>query len=1361
MSALLETITSYLPPAVLRHIIKQTEPAPYLERYEATVFFADVSGFTMLTEQLAKMGPEGAEELTRILNIYFGQLIEMITGYGGEVIKFAGDALLALWTTTPEADLSAQTRRAAQCGLAVQEKFQNYTTDGLVQAQLHLRVGIGAGGVFGAYVGGKLNHWEFVVAGEPLVQMSQAEHQAQPGEVVLSGTAWKLVEKTCQGENRPENCVKLTAVIEPLALRQAETLALTSDLELRVRPYLPGAIVARLSAGQSAWLAELRRVTIIFLNLPGLNINLGLEQAQSIFETLQDCLYHFEGSINKMSVDDKGVTLIGVLGLPPLAHEDDAVRAVQAAMLMQKNLKEMGVENSIGITSGRVFCGSVGSDQRREYTVMGDTVNLSARLMQAAAGTDDILCDENTFLAARQRIEFEALPLLKVKGKAAMIAVYRPRRELKVELRVKQALVGRVAERQILHSLIQKLKSTAETSAVIIEADAGLGKSRLLEDALDFAESLGLQIYLGSADAIEQNTPYYAWRAVFGQLLGLNSVAESSVEDRQAFVVSQLENLPELRMLAPLLAVVLPFEWPNNELTAQMQGQVRADNTLKLLVGILREVTKVHQLVVAIEDAHWLDSASWALLKAVGREIQPLLVMVATRPLGNQPPLEYTQLRNLTTTRQVTLELMQPEEVLTLICYRLGVNDLPDVVADFIQSKAEGHPFYSEELAYALRDMGALQIENGLAQLAPDMGDLNEISLPDNVQGVITSRIDRLGASEQLALKVASVIGRVFALQTLREIHPLEDDRARLEKYLAALSQLDLTLLDRPDPDRVYFFKHIITQEVAYNLMLYSQRRELHQATAQWYEDNHADDLGQYYTVLAHHWTKTDNTAKAIDYLLKAGEQAYHKYANEETLDFLGQALHFLPANDKERRADCERFMGEAYYRMGRLQQSKEHLGRAVALMGYPVPATIALVSAALMQQAWQQLLHRALPGRFLGKASSAERELYLKVVNAYETLGQIYYFENETAIISYITFLSLNLSERGGPSSALARSYAIVSFVAGLVSPWLMQIYWRWAEKTSARLGEQATDAMVAEILGVNGLGVAWWDKTLQMFQKSLDLSRQVGNWKRFEESGNLLGLINLLLGNLPASEQFVEEALRSARQRNDDHTERFSLLVQAQTRLLQGRLEEALNDLAQVANPIEDNPDSDQLFYYGLLAQVQMRRESLGEAHKAAQNAARLIAARNQHTTSYSLPGFAGAAEFYLTACDIGLALPDEIRPVAEQTKLICKALNKFARQFPLARPAALRCQGHYEWLLGNEKKAIKLWQKAVTTARKIKLPLEEGLAQWQLAQHLPAANKQREDYWLQAKTIFERLGASYELRQMQEKKVEVEGA
>jgi len=1012
MPDLLNTLTSYVPALITRRLAADPAPltAPLAERFPAAVLFADITGFTPLTERLGQRGLAGAEELSRILKDYFGPLTLLIHAHGGDVVKFAGDALLAVWkdegqgmkdedTGAGNSSVNLQPStllRVAQCALEVQAKLHNYpAAEGV---RLSLRVGIGAGEMAVAHIGGVFGRWEFVLTGPAITQVSLAEKQAQPGEVILSPEAWALAQTVCDGDENGEGGWRLKNIRTATPSRAITLLELSPEVEPALRAYLPGAILARLAAGQSGWMAELRRVTVLFINLPGFGQDMTLDESHAVMRELQRVIYRYEGSINKLNVDDKGVTLVAALGLPPLAHEDDPARGVLVALDVHTTLARLNRPHAIGITTGRIFCGSVGGERRREYTMLGDTVNLSARLMQAAPSSSSprargesevpILCDETTYQATQARINFESLPAITVKGKAAPVAVYRPLSAHQAIAQPPTKIVGRERERAVLVEAMQTLLRGHSAGVIVVEGEPGIGKSRLVDEVRRQALELGLTTFSGAGDAVEKASAYHGWRGVFTELLAVEAVTDPEARRRQ--VLETLES--DLHERAPLLNDVLPLDLPETDLTQQMAGEGRARNTRQVLVRLIQAAALQAPKVIILEDTHWLDSASWALALDVSDELQrlPLLFLIATRPMPEPLPADFAQLLEAPGLLRLRLEPLPAADALTLVCQRLGVGGLPEPVAALIRDKAEGNPFYSEELAYALRDSGMIQITaDGTCRVTPGM-DLKTVAFPDTVQGVITSRIDRLTPPQQLTIKVASVIGRVFAVSALRDVYPIEADKAQLRDYVAKLETLDLTPLDTPEPDLAYIFKHIITQEVAYNLMLFAQRRDLHHATAEWVERTYAADLSPHYPLLAYHWSKAEVAEKTLTYLEQAGEHAVQSGAYQEALGFFGELLKMAgDARPVAQRAHWERQLGETYYSLGNLAESRKHIEAAVALVGWPVPPAGGPRLVALAQEIGRQVLHQLWPSHFIGRAGE-KRGGYNTAAEAYIRLNQL-----------------------------------------------------------------------------------------------------------------------------------------------------------------------------------------------------------------------------------------------------------------------------------------------------------------------------------------------------------------------------------
>ncbi len=897
-----EQVASYVPARVARQIAAAPDQpeGPRADRFAGAVLLADISGFTALAESLAHRGEVGVEDLTRYLNVYFGRLIDLIVDHGGDIVKFAGDALLAVWPADGE-DLAASTCRAVQCGLAAQEQLHDLPVT--PDVRLSLRIGVSAGSIAILHVGGVEGRRELVATGEPLAGMNAATAQASPGEVAMSADAWAPVRDRIAGEGLPGGAVRVRGVRDPVGRRPAEPIPAGDRQSLLA--YVPRAVVDQVGRGDSSWLAELRRVTVLFVNFPGLTPSTPLTRAHAVMQELQTILFHYEGTINKLSVDDKGASLVAALGLPPLSHEDDAERAVRAALAIRERLAPMQVRHSTGIATGLAFCGIVGNTTRREYTMIGDVVNLAARLMQAAKG--GILCDRATYEAGRARLAFEPLPSIHVKGKAGDVAVFHPADTAAPSggrgAEAAHATVGRLPEQQAIDDAYRALAERGEGAVILFEGMVGIGKSRLIEEARRRARRLGLSCLESRGDAMEKSTAFYAWRGIFEQAFGLDPGA--GPHERQARVSRRVaaRRRPEWVERLALLNPVLRTSFPPTEAITSMDDRARASATYDFLADLLVALPPDgSRQAVLLEDAQWMDSASLALASRLGVRPEPLVMVFAMRPIPGPAFDEIGALSRTPAGRRFDLAPLGPDESIEIACRALGVRRVPDAVEAVIRTKAEGNPLLIQELAGALRDAGLIQVSDGECRLAPGAGDLRSVDLPGSIQGAVTARMDRLSPSQRLVLKFASVVGRVFESDVVERLHRGQAGQPPILDDLRALEAMHVTALERSDPAPAYAFRHLAFQEVTYRQMLFSHRRQLHQAMAELLEERHAAALAAAYPLLALHWRKAVEGGdadpalvwKAIDYLQKAGEQALQNFANHEAVEFLTGALKLL-----------------------------------------------------------------------------------------------------------------------------------------------------------------------------------------------------------------------------------------------------------------------------------------------------------------------------------------------------------------------------------------------------------------------------------------------------------------------------------
>jgi len=687
-----------------------------------------------------------------------------------------------------------------------------------------------------------------------------------------------------------------------------------------------------------------------------------------------------------------------------------------------------------------------------------------------------------------------------VKGWAEPVAVFRPGALSRPRV-PSRSLVGRTQERGQIAERLAALRG-GHGGVLLIEGEAGIGKSRLLDDMVAQAANQRVRVLVGAADAIRTTTPYHAWRGVFESLFDLTDISEPGV--RRTRVLAWLHRRPSLERLAPLLGDVLPLDLPQEEFIGQLQGQVRADNTRRLLVGALRAASQEQPLLIVLEDTHWCDSASWALAWLASQRNPTALLVLALRPLAEPIPDEYQRLNQAPGAQQLHLDPLPADDVAALVRQRLGITSLPQPVADLIGEHAGGNPFFSEELAYTLRDTGVITVTNGTCRIAPG-ADLQEMSLPDTVQGVVLTRIDRLAPPQQLTLKVASVIGRGFAYRLLHDIHPIAADRPSLPGQLEGLQQRSLVLPEAPEPELAWIFKHVITRDVAYELMVRAQRRALHRAIAQWYEQHHAAELARFSPLLAYHWSRTDEAAKAVKYQGSAGEQALASGAYREAVLFLAAALEHDPpppsggsAEARFRRARWERQLAEAHLGFGGTGEGRTHLSQALELLGTPLPATPRQLVGSVLRQLALQAAHRVSPNQAMSRRRWSPEES-LEASRAYMRLTEVFWFANDVPALVHASIQALNLAERAGPSPELARAYSIMCLAAGSVPihP-LARAYARRAEQTARRTGQLWPLGYVRFITCVYTIGTARWAELHEALEEAKGLLERAGTGGR-----------------------------------------------------------------------------------------------------------------------------------------------------------------------------------------------------------------------------------------------------------------------
>jgi predicted ATPase len=514
---------------------------------------------------------------------------------------------------------------------------------------------------------------------------------------------------------------------------------------------------------------------------------------------------------------------------------------------------------------------------------------------------------------------------IRVKGKAepqpvAAVQAPRARKVFRLEEpRHALPMVGRDAERSRIAE-IQSLALAGRGQVVGVLGAAGIGKSRLLADAIRLAHQRGLTGYGAACLATGQNSPYLAWAPIWQAFFHVDPDAPISLQARA--LAQALEDLvPDHQEALPLLGPLLRLALPENSFTRALPPNMRRAALHSLLRDCLATAARAaHQtgggLLLVLEDLHWIDSASLDLLHDLARAIGdlPILIMLSYRPPDDPPP-QLLRIESLPHTARIALESLSLADAEQLIETKLaqlfpsGDDGLaPAGLAAQITDLAQGSPFYIEELLNYLRDRA----------IDPRTARLDQIELPDSLHRLVLSRLGQLSARQQALLKSASIIGRRFPLDWLRgafgALHPAET----LSADLAALARADLVTIDTPEPELAYVFKHVVTQEVVYTSMSAATRAMLHEQLADYLEHLSGSAPERPLDLLAYHYERGADPLKRRHYLRRAGEAAAARFANEAAADYFTRALNMTPPEEHAERFELLLARERTHHLMGR-----------------------------------------------------------------------------------------------------------------------------------------------------------------------------------------------------------------------------------------------------------------------------------------------------------------------------------------------------------------------------------------------------------------------------------------------------------
>ena len=1070
-------------------------------RVTGSLAFVDISGFTRLTERLARKGKVGAEEMSDILSATFAGLLAEARDEGADLVKWGGDAVLLLFQGPDHARRAARAAHRMRAALRVIGRLP--TTSGTVV--LRMSVGVHSGDFDFFLVGDPGIHRELLISGPAASITADTEAAAAAGQIGLSGSAAALLEPRLLGPALLDGRVLRSApagdgpaTIAPVATMMDPAAVLPPP----IREHLLGGAVEPVH----------RLITVAFVQFSGtddLLLTAGPAQlAQALDEVVRNvqhaCADHditfFETDINR----DGGKIML-TAGAPRSADHDEE-RMLRVARVVLDRVGRLPLR--IGVNRGHVFAGDFGPAFRRTYSVKGDAINLAARVMGKAV-PGQVLATTEVVSRSQTLFRTTELPPFMVKGKsqpvhAAEIGALIGTRD---QGRPTLPLIGRAEEKAALSKALEDVRR-GNGRLVEIVGPPGIGKSRLVTELLSQVEDVS--VVTAPCEQYESSTAYFPFRRMLRDILGVPADADADQVARP-LVDRVSRDAPHLVPWLPLLGIPMDLELEPTRETEELDEEFRKgrlEEVVTELLGLLRpDLT-----ILVVEDAQVMDDSSVDLMRRLVDRLGdwPWLVVVTRRgdPTGFVPDPD----SRVTSLRPLPLD---PETALQFVRVALDDHPLPAHALADLAERGGGNPMFLEAL---VRDAGR----------AGSVADL-----PESVEGLVTSQIDRLAPADRTVLRYAAVLGIMVderALDALLDEHDARVPRGALQRLA------DFLVRDRPGWLR---FRNGLLRDVAYEGLPYRRRRTLHDQVGQAIESAASTPESQC-ELLSLHFFHAGRTERAWRYSLLAGERALAKYAHGEAIEFLARAAQSVPSD-----ADA-----------GEVARVYEQLADSRWLVGLPQGAADAYVQA-----------RRRLRGDPVRLAGIIEKEARIDQRR-----------RKHSQAMRRISRGLHELEGISGPGAEMARSLLARRYADSLFSQGRVDDALRWAD-IAARSAEEAVDqdtlAKAYEVLNYIYAG-SGREEPLPYGRLALQAYVELGNLRHQGWCLNNLAMQDFSGGRWDESLGNFRKATEIFRRIGDTAAEGNAIYNEAEILVRQGWYADAqalLPDVLRIARAVEDD--------------------------------------------------------------------------------------------------------------------------------------------------------------------------------------------
>ena len=1130
-----------LSPYVPRLVVDWLRNAPEAthREIEGSLAFLDISGFTRLTERLARHGQEGAEEMSDILNSTFSELLDVGYQDGAGLVKWGGDAMLLLFDGPEHASRAA--RAAFRMRRRMREVGHLQTPAGSVQ--LRMSAGIHSGRFHFFLVGNPDFHRELLVAGPDASLTAELESAAGTGDIAISEETAALIPDGCVG--RP--------VGPGLLLRNEPTIATVgippakSVHGLDLAEVLPNGIRQHLLAQPGE--AEHRTISVGFVEFSGTDEVLRSGGPAALAASLHEVIANIQAAVDRYGVTffesdinrDGGKVMLTAGA--PISQGNDEDRLLRASRQIVEEAGRLPLR--VGINRGGVFSGDFGPPFRRTYSVKGDAINLAARVM-GRAEVGQVLATNAVVERSRTDFSLTPLPPFLVKGKSQPVEAFQVGPVLAQDNRSTGggALIGRQSQLAALKEQVARAIA-GNGSLTTVSGDRGSGRTRLVREVLH--GTTGVRVIGASCDEYDVTAPYVTLRRVFREALGAGTDADDHT------VIAYLNDVAsgeaDVAPWLPLIGVIVGVQLPDTPQTQGLEPEFRKPRmeaaAVRLLELLLREPT-----VIAIDDIHYLDDASHDLLTAVidaSKDRAPWAVVLTTRTGIDTP---WNQLDD---GHHIELPLLTKEEATQYVAAATSEHPLPPGIVDAIVARAEGNPFFLRSLLAS----------------AASQTDLEE--LPDTIEGVVTIEIDRLSPAHRRVLRYASVLGTTVDEELLEHMlgeHWIDPETRGFQPLQGLLSRGGRGQLQ---------FRTALIRDVAYHGLPYRRRRSLHELAGDALLAARAGDASTWdVDRLARHFHLADRAHESWMFSRQAAQKAQDQFAHAEAARFFSwavQAGRRVSITDTE-RAEVVEALGDAQYLLGLSAEARSSYQRAVRDFAQePLrAATVHLKLGRLDQRVGylSQSLRRLSRGMTLVRdiAGTRARAVEAELATRY-SIGRFQQGKYRDA--KKWGDRAVSLAEQSTDREVLANAHNALEAItlwAGLSSD---VSHGDLALALYEELGDLAGQGHSLNNLAIRAIFEGRWDDTQPLLTRAAGLFEQIGDAASLAAALYNQGDVLVRQGRSAEAEPLFERALSIARSVDDDETVALVLRDWGKSESRTGRYDKAQQLLTDAKSRLE----------------------------------------------------------------------------------------------------------------------------------------------------------------------------------------------